>query len=510
MTDTKPDNKSDGGSATQQNKPASKQPKTPAAGQTAKPARRTGLFVAILILLLVAAGLAATVWYQHRTMHERADALLGQAQQSSRDAQAAAGQANQALTLARQQTQYIDQMRTELDDARQHLQSLEQALQMLTDSGTDIALINDMDHLVSIAHQQLLLGGNVSNAIIALETAQAQLARANRSSLASLQQAINGDVERLRAVATVDINRLSSRIDELGRLIESAPLLIPDDAAPTVPQSATPAKQAPAPALATQDTDPSDPWWKQGLTSATEWSRQTWVDIKHDLGSFINVRRVDDAAALLMSPEQAGSLRDKLRLRLMTAQLALLMKQPDVWATETRAIVQLLQARYDVNSVEGNRALRLALQLADTSIQVELPTVANSQNAIQALREEHARSSQSGANGSETSGQTPDGNAEQADGNDNADANGNGGGAAEPAEAPANGETNSGTGTEAPGTDVPADGTNGRDTQSGPDTQAPASPSEGDTSDSTETPASDDDSAPATASARVGAAVAEV
>src|SRR5690606_19257712 len=289
---------------------------------------------------------------------------------------------------------------------QQHLQSLEQALQMLTDSGTDIALINDMDHLVSIAHQQLLLGGNVSNAIIALETAQAQLARANRPNLASLQQAINGDVERLRAVSTIDINRLSSRIDELGRLVESAPLLIPDDAAPDVGQPAAPASRAPAPA--SQGRNASDPWWKQGLSSAADWSRQTWWNVKQDLRSFISVRRVDDAAALLLSPEQASGLRDKLRLRLMTAQLALLMKQPDVWTTETRAVVQLLQSRYDINSVDGHRAMRLALQLADTSIHIKLPNVENSQSAIQALREEHARSAQAGRNDAEAPGQAAD------------------------------------------------------------------------------------------------------
>jgi len=400
MTDNKPDNTSGSGSATQHDKPASKQAASPAGPRPAKRSRRSALVIVILVVLLIIAALAGTVWYQHRAMHERGDALLSQARQSAQTAQAASSQASQALALAQQQAERIERLQASLGEAQQHLQSLEQALQMMTDSGADIALVNDIDHLVSIAHQQLLLGGNVSNAIIALETAQAQLARANRPGLASLQQAINGDVERLRAVSTIDINRLSSRIDELGGLVETAPMLIPDDAAPAVASSPAPAPRA-APAAASS-VDPADPWWKRCIASVADWSGQAWWNIRQDLASFINVRRVDDAAALLMSPEQAGSLRDKLRLRLMTAQLALLMKQPDVWNTETRAVVQVLQARYDINSVEGNRALRLALQLADTSIQVELPTVANSQNAIQALREELAKSQN--ANGAEEGG----------------------------------------------------------------------------------------------------------
>lgn len=403
MTDNKPDNTSGSGSATQHDKPANKQAASPAGPRPAKRSRRSALVIVILVMLLVIAALAGTVWYQHRSMHERGDALLSQARQSAQTAQTASSEASQALALAQQQAGRIEQLQASLGEAQQHLQSLEQALQMMTDSGADIALVNDIDHLVSIAHQQLLLGGNVSNAIIALETAQAQLARANRPGLASLQQAINGDVERLRAVSTIDINRLSSRIDELGGLVETAPMLIPDDAAPAVASSPASARQA-APA-AVSSVDPADPWWKRCIASAADWSSQAWWNIRQDLASFINVRRVDDAAALLMSPEQAGSLRDKLRLRLMTAQLALLMKQPDVWNTETKAVVQMLQARYDINSVEGNRALRLALQLADTSIQVELPTVANSQNAIQALREELAKSQNSA--GAEQEGASP-------------------------------------------------------------------------------------------------------
>lgn len=467
MTDTKPDSTSSGATGpgkTNPNKSAVK-----AGGNPAKPPRRMWPFIAIVILLIVAAVLAGAVWYQHRLMHERVDAVLSQAQQSARDMQAAQAQAAQTLGLARRQEQSINQVREELDQAQQHLQSLEQALQMLTDSGTDIALINDMDHLVSIAHQQLLLGGNVSNAIIALETAQAQLARANRPSLAALQQAINGDLERLRAVSTVDINRLSSRIDELGRLIESAPLLIPDDAAPAV--AVTPESKGSAQAPAREAVDPSAPWWKQSLSSVANWSRQTWFDVKQDLASFISIRRVDDAAALLMSPEQAGSLRDKLRLRLMTAQVALLMKQPDVWATETRAIVQLLQSRYDINSVEGHRALRLALQLADTSIQVDLPVVSNSQSAIQSLREEHARSSHAGAN-SEGAAAEDDQPAEPAN-----DAQ------ADPSDAPANSQDDAAadaeTGQESA---APAEG------GSSPDSSNPGSTPSADESNETVTP----------------------
>ncbi|HUH88300.1 MAG TPA: uroporphyrinogen-III C-methyltransferase, partial [Pusillimonas sp.] len=353
MTDTKPDNTSDSGSATQAKKTNNPQAAAKPGTLPTKSSRTARWVAALLILLLIIAALAGVVWYQQRTMQERDNQLSSQAQQSAQSAQAATSQAAQALSLAQAQASQLQQLQADLAETQQHVQSLEQALQTLTDSGTDIALVNDIDQLVSIAHQQLLLGGNVSNALIALETAQARLARANRPGLASLQQAINGDLARLRAVSTIDINRLSSRIDELGRLIDAAPLLIPDEAAPALAESAA-STQRTSPPPAAQAIDPKASWWQRNFTSASNWAGHAWWTVKQDLAGLVSVRRVDDASALLMSPEQAAGLRDKLRLRLMTAQLALLMKQPDVWQTETKAVVQSLQSRYDINTVEGH------------------------------------------------------------------------------------------------------------------------------------------------------------
>ncbi len=345
--------------------------------------------VALVVVLLIAIALAAGLWYQDRNYRSAQDQLTRQAQSSASAAQQASGQAGQALALAQSHDEQLKQLHALLAESQEQVHGLEQALQMLTDRGSDLAIVNDVDHLVSIAHQQLLLTGNVSNAIIALETAQAQLARANRPALAPLQQAINGDLDRLRAASTIDINLLSARLDELAGLVASAPLLVPDDAAPALAHDAprqaidpvTPEKAAATPGQA------DAPWWREGLVQVQDWSAQTWASVRRDLGDFISVRKVDDAAALLMSPDQAGRLRDNLRLRVMTARLALLMNQTEIWKSETSAIVKILETRFDEHSSESRRAIRLARQLADTQLEVRLPTVQNSIQTLEALRE---------------------------------------------------------------------------------------------------------------------------
>jgi uroporphyrin-3 C-methyltransferase len=270
-------------------------------------------------------------------------------------------------------------------DSREQFDELIQAFQTLTDSSSDLVLINDVDHLATIAQQQLQLGGNVANAIISLETAQAQLARANRPSLASLQETINGDLDRLRAATPVDVSFLTGQLEELGNLVSAAPLLVPDDAAP----EPVPAPENAAPAAGPQSggVNADAPWWKQGLQTAQDWSQSAWDSVRQDLGQFITVRRVDDATALLVSPDQATRFRETLRLRVMTAQLALMMRQPKVWQAETEKLVQAVQSRYDSRSPQSRQALKIARQLADTSIDVKLPSVANTLRALESLRE---------------------------------------------------------------------------------------------------------------------------
>lgn len=368
--------------------PTAKKPEHPAPPRPA--ARRPGApwAVAFIVAALLVLALAAALWYQQQEF-KRSNAMLeGQVRNSISAANQASDQAQQALSLAQDQSRQLAALDGTVRDSREQFDELIQAFQTLTDSSSDLVLINDVDHLATIAQQQLQLGGNVANAIISLETAQAQLARANRPSLASLQETINGDLDRLRAATPVDVSFLTGQLEELGNLVSEAPLLVPDDAAP----EPVPAPESAAPAAGAQSNgvNADAPWWKQGLQTAQDWSRSAWDSVRQDLGQFITVRRVDDATALLVSPDQATRFRETLRLRVMTAQLALMMRQPKVWQAETEKLVQAVQARYDSRSAQSRQALKIARQLADTSIDVKLPSVANTLQALEALREAEA------------------------------------------------------------------------------------------------------------------------
>ena len=109
--------------------------------------------------------------------------------------------------------------------------------------------------------------------------------------------------------------------------------------------------------------------------------------VSQDLRSLFDVRRVDDAAALLMSPDQALRFREVLKQRAVTAQLALMMHQSRIWQTELEQLAQAIDQRFDMRADAAREALKLAQELRDTPIEITLPTVDNSLAAIASARD---------------------------------------------------------------------------------------------------------------------------
>lgn len=389
------------------NQPAAKTaapaPKSPAAqasppssskGGSAAKKKRGGWAAAFIVVLIVAVALAVAAWYQQRQFRQATELLSSRAQDSAAAASQASAQAQQAISMVKLQSSRVSALQASLQEAQEQVRALGQALQNLTDSGSDIALVNDVDHMVTIASQQLTLNGNVANAIVALESAQSRLARANRPALASLQQTINGDLDRLRATSVVDVAAVSAQLRQLDDLIGHAALLVPDAAAPR-PASPASASEAPSASGQSSPAGRESSGWRHAVDVVQGWWHSAWSSTSDELARLVSIRRVSDPAALLMSPDQAHQLRENLHLRIMTAQLALMMRQQSVWNSETQALDQALNTRFDTKDPLTRKALELVAGLARTPIAVKPPSVQNSLQAIEALREAEARQDQS-------------------------------------------------------------------------------------------------------------------
>jgi uroporphyrin-3 C-methyltransferase len=355
----------------------------------AKPPRaRSGasaLVSALVIFIVLAVVLGGALWLQRKqflaaarevaTRLDSMNATLAQTRAEAREAQA----------LAQAQARRLTVMEQSLRENQGQYAALQQAWQDFNDNTGDEVVENDVERLLTIANQQLRLAGNVGNAIVALETAQSRLARANRPNFASLQQTINGDLDRLRAVPTVDIPALSGRIDRLTAVLDRAPLLVPDAAAPGVVRGG-PAPRLPPTPVERPPLPPDAPWWQRWRAEIASWPTRAGNVMVRELGELVQVQRVDEPGALLLSPQQADQLRATLRQRLLTVQLALLMRQPVIWKKELDSVSQVVDTYYDKRSPETLAAMNLLRELTQAQIAVPVPDVNDSLAAVTSLR----------------------------------------------------------------------------------------------------------------------------
>lgn len=362
--------------------------------KTTSPSKPSKNSTGPLVLTIIAAAVivGGAMWYSQKNQKDlgaqydaQFQALLQQTKQNEQLAKEASG-------TARNQEQQIQRLSKSLSHLTEQLNDVSVAVQTMTASGSDIILLNDIEQLITLAQQQLMIGGNLANAIVSLETAQARLAHANRPSLATLVQTINGDLDRLRTVQVADVSVVTAQLNRLKELLNQAPLYVPDNRNSSIngEQASEPEAVANTPEAAsgvTKAVDPNAPWWQRTLDQASDLTQKGWETISQDLGQFVSIRRVDDSAALLMSADQADRFRDNLSLRVTMAQLALMTKQTEVWQTELAHIITAVEQRFDPSLALTQRTLALATKLADTDIDVKLPSLDNSLAAIESLKQ---------------------------------------------------------------------------------------------------------------------------
>jgi len=357
------------------------------AGATKQAAPKRSMLPIYLVVLLVIILLGATIWYIQEMQkdfkaefEQRLQTQLSSTEQSTQELQTL------GRDLDRSQSQ-LKQANNKIATLEDQVHDLSQALQTMTDSGTELMLLNDVAHFIDLAQQQLLVGGNVRNAIIPLETAQARLVRSNRQSLAILLQAINGDLDRLRAVESVDVPDTLEQLETLLTWLTEAPLLAPQEHQLEILEThddSTAADRA-----APQDTDQE--WWEESIDVAQHWAQRAWNTMRAELAELVSVRRVDDATVLLMTPEQIQGLREHIRLRVSMAQLALMTRQNEIWQMELDTLTQLVEKRFDLSNAKTQRALGLLRELQGVDVQPKLPSLDNTLAAVENLRQKAAQ-----------------------------------------------------------------------------------------------------------------------
>ena len=257
--------------------------------------------------------------------------------------------------------------------------ALEHLYQELSRNRDDWALA-EIEQVLSTASQQLQLAGNVPGAVIALQNADNRLSRSDKPQFIIIRRAIAKDLERLKALPTVDLTGIALRLDSVIGQVDSMPLLADEKPAaaaaqPRAPRRAPKAPEAKAPAG--KDNTGSD-WIGELEEVWHSWTSEMWGEMRQ----LIRVRNVETSDALLLSPTQAYYARENLKLRLLNARLALLTRNESAFRSDLIAAQDAIAKYFDTRAKQTQTTQALLRQVQASNLSIEMPTLAESLNAV--------------------------------------------------------------------------------------------------------------------------------
>jgi uroporphyrin-3 C-methyltransferase len=317
--------------------------------------RRGDLATPLGTVVLIA--MAFFIWQWWDTRHQ-VDALsqelakrLRESDAGSQESRLVAKQARDAVGEAQAK---LNLMEARLQESQNQQVALEALYQELS-RGRDDWVLAEIEQILAIASQQLQLAGNVSVALVALQSADARLARSDRPQFISLRKVLTRDIDRLKNAPNLDLTGLSLKIEQLIGGIDGWPLGF--EGRPQADRAAsTPVEQG---------------FWRA-------LGRQAWDEFRQ----LVRVENSDRPEAVLLAPDQAFFLRENLKLRLLNARLALLQRDQNGYRQDIRMATDWITRHFDGRAKPVSNALATLKQLAAAGISVEPPNVADSLAAV--------------------------------------------------------------------------------------------------------------------------------
>ena len=274
------------------------------------------------------------------------------------------GKANEANERMREALAKLATLEGKINESQSQQAALEGMYQDLSRNRDEWALA-EIEQTLTLAAQQLQLAGNVRGALIALQNADARLGRADRAQFIVVRRVLQRDIERLKSLPQVDTAGLAIKLDAVMVGVDSLPLVFDEKLQPQTPR----ARQAPEAKM--PDPEAERPAWRRFRDDAWEQFKQ-----------LVRIRDIDNAEPVLLNPTQAFFLRENLKLRLLNARIALLQRNEALFRQDVNAAAQWLTRYFDVRSRSGAGALAALNGLAESAISIELPTLADSLNAV--------------------------------------------------------------------------------------------------------------------------------
>lgn len=339
------------------------EPSSELSGGAGSGARRRWLFAAALAVL---AAVVAALWLDTRGRIEATqEELARRLRDIEADGREARAQSRRAEEAVRELQARIGALETRLAESQSQQAALESLYQELARSRDEWQLA-EIEQVLAIAQQQLQLAGNVRAALLALQLAESRLARSDRPQFLAVRRALARDIERLRSLPALDLAGMSLRLDGLIAAVDALP-------------------------LAFEERAPREPRAKEPAAGEDGALARLGAEIWRELKSLVVVRRVEGDVAPFVPPREAYFLRENLKLRLLSARIALLSRNEAGYREDLRAAQAWIQRYFDARSKPAQAALAQLKSLASATLSFETPSLAESLDAVRGVKTRRER-----------------------------------------------------------------------------------------------------------------------
>ncbi|NOY72698.1 MAG: hypothetical protein GXP14_10030 [Gammaproteobacteria bacterium] len=247
--------------------------------------------------------------------------------------------------------------------------SQEELTQAIGKNRTDWAL-NEVEHILSIANNQVSLERSPVKAITSLRTAKQRLQNIDNPQLTKIREAVNTDIAALESLKTLDLHNTSLMINRLAG--EAGKLR--NTVTKTTPAVEALATEAP---IAKEENIAST-----SLLAIKGFASAAW----QGLSAGVTIAEGGEVIAPLLPPEHAFFLQQNLQLKLESARLALLRQDDANFHSSIAAARDWTQRYFDAKDDTTQQFIKDLNSLDALKLDPTLPDISNSLRVLREIK----------------------------------------------------------------------------------------------------------------------------
>ena len=228
------------------------------------------------------------------------------------------------------------------------------------------ALLQEIRAKLDSVSELLAASGSLAQAVAILDGVDRQLeADASARAYRELRQAIDSDRAQLQRSRTIDLRSTASMLNQMVNEVDRMPLI-------STPKPLGAKQPAAAPkASPSQSAPDSRTFWQQ----VTDGLTQRVLDA-------VQIRRVENPEAVFLTAEQGALVAERLKLRLLSARMALVARQPDLLQQDLLGAQAIIKQTYDLSDPLVIKHLAQIKQMIDDSGRFAVPSIQRSLDAL--------------------------------------------------------------------------------------------------------------------------------